>query len=145
MSNAKFRAATRSFRCLEFGHLCLGHQDTPYRRVSTAFQQGKQIELPIDVNSVHSYRSEFSFFLEINHAKDIPYCYRKCTTLFAKVCLLVASAAISPNISCVAVLLSEKDLKPTKPIRHAVYAISEPPTLTKTVRSCLRDLRFPAS
>lgn len=56
---------------------------------------------------------------------DVPYCFMKCTTLFAKVFRFVSEAAISPNKGCVSVPLSEK---------------VHPPILIKTLISSLTDL-----
>lgn len=91
---------------------------------------------------------EPSFVLTVGKSGDVPYCFMKRTTLFAKVCLLDASAAISPYNGCVAVPLSEKDLRSGEQRyrHHLPYLKShQPPILTKTLRSCLIDLRFAVS
>lgn len=79
---------------------------------------------------------------------DLPYCLINCTTLFANVCLLPMSAAISLNSGCVAVPLSEKDLELLESILDCASRTCEtyqPPMLTKTTRSGLTDLRFAVS
>src|SRR5438045_2861382 len=95
MSCAKFRAIRRSSPCLQPCHLYQEHRDTPNR--------GRYRQILFQI--------KFPVLLAFCKSEDVPYCFKKCTTLFAKVCLLDGSAAMAPNNGCVTVPLSEKVLR----------------------------------
>jgi len=100
---AKSEVTRRNFWCLVYYRLCQAPPDTPSR------YRDRRILLHFSPAILDTYGYRVGF-LTLESLNNVPYCFIKCTILFANVCLLDASAAISPYKGCVAVPLSENDL-----------------------------------